>query len=823
VNAPLSGGYPARRAVTRWAWRLFRREWRQQALVLALLGVGVAAAVGVASAAYNLAPAQGDAEFGSASGLLMANEVDPQEIDAIVAAAEEWFGSVDVIGYQEVPVPGLFDPVQVRAQDPAGPYGAPMLSLRDGRYPTGSDEVALTDGAARDLQLAVGDTLDVGGSPRSVVGLVENPNDLDDEFGLVAPLPGGAPGVDSVAILVGGSGERLESFRTPGDAALEIRTRESNEGVAAAAGVLVLAEVVLLLVSLVAAAGFVVVAQRRLRQVGMLAAIGATERHLRLTMVANGAVVGTVAASIGGIVGLVCWWLVAPGLETAARQRIDRFDVPWWLIGISMVLAVATATAAAWWPARVVARLPVTMALSGRPPRAKPTHASAAVAGGFIAAGLAALVVAGDVADDVAVHWANALLLSLGTLSTIIGVLLLSPLVIRLLAGVAGRAPIALRLALRDLARYQARSSVALAAISLGLGLPVAVVVSATAVQHGPAEGNLSERQLLVRGDQVDDAGVAFLAERTPAELEELAASVDEIAAGLDADATVTTLEVAFDPAVDPLPDGTREVVTVGRRAGESWIGVAPVYVASPGLLERLGLDPAGLEEGTALLTSEKGEIRYLGAADPPPGGPGRGIITDAVAFEPGYTSFPQAIITAEGLSRQGWAAAPSAWLVEADRPLTDDELVAARSQAVAAGVTLEARGGQGGLAQLRSGATAAGMLLALGVLAMTVGLMRAEAAGDLRTLTATGATSTVRRALTAATAGGLALGGVLLGTAGAYAGLIASFLDDVGTLTPVPILHLAAMVVGVPVVAAVAGWLLAGGEPPALSRQAIE
>ena len=28
------GGVPARRAVIRWAWRLFRREWRQQLLVL---------------------------------------------------------------------------------------------------------------------------------------------------------------------------------------------------------------------------------------------------------------------------------------------------------------------------------------------------------------------------------------------------------------------------------------------------------------------------------------------------------------------------------------------------------------------------------------------------------------------------------------------------------------------------------------------------------------------------------------------------------------------------------------------------------------------
>ena len=39
------GGIVARRAVFRWGWRLFRREWRQQLLVFGLLTVAVAALV----------------------------------------------------------------------------------------------------------------------------------------------------------------------------------------------------------------------------------------------------------------------------------------------------------------------------------------------------------------------------------------------------------------------------------------------------------------------------------------------------------------------------------------------------------------------------------------------------------------------------------------------------------------------------------------------------------------------------------------------------------------------------------------------------------
>jgi putative ABC transport system permease protein len=119
--------------------------------------------------------------------------------------------------------------------------------------------------------------------------------------------------------------------------------------------------------------------------------------------------------------------------------------------------------------------------------------------------------------------------------------------------------------------------------------------------------------------------------------------------------------------------------------------------------------------------------------------------------------------------------------------------------------------------------ATAAGAFLALAILAMTVGLIRGESAGDLRTLTATGASSGIRRTLTAVTAGALALLGALLGVAGAYIVLIALYYDDLGYLSHVPVLYLALAVAGVPLAAAAAGWLLAGREPPAIAKPVIE
>src|SRR5258708_22877464 len=63
-----NGGVPARRAVIRWAWRMFRREWRQQLLVLALIVVAVAATFVGAAVATDTPPPAG-LGFGTAKDL----------------------------------------------------------------------------------------------------------------------------------------------------------------------------------------------------------------------------------------------------------------------------------------------------------------------------------------------------------------------------------------------------------------------------------------------------------------------------------------------------------------------------------------------------------------------------------------------------------------------------------------------------------------------------------------------------------------------------------------------------------------------------------
>ena len=53
-----------------------------------------------------------------------------------------------------------------------------------------------------------------------------------------------------------------------------------------------LATIGLTFIGLLSVAGFTVMAQRRLRALGMIGAIGATDRQVRRVMLANGAAVG---------------------------------------------------------------------------------------------------------------------------------------------------------------------------------------------------------------------------------------------------------------------------------------------------------------------------------------------------------------------------------------------------------------------------------------------------------------------------------------------------------------------------------------------------
>jgi putative ABC transport system permease protein len=244
---------------------------------------------------------------------------------------------------------------------------------------------------------------------------------------------------------------------------------------------------------------------------------------------------------------------------------------------------------------------------------------------------------------------------------------------------------------------------------------------------------------------------------------------------------------------------------------------VGAAYVATPELLGRYGIEPNKIGTDTELLTSIPGDLVLLTpTARPKP------THVQHVTF-PRFSSAPHALITEHAMTTRGWAPTRRGWLLETTTSLTQSQIKTARSLAAQAGLTIEARSTQDGLATLRNVATLVGTLIALAIVAMTIGLIRGESTRDLRTLTATGADPNTRRALTATTAGTLAFLGVFQGTLGAYAGVTAAYHAKLTQLTPPPLLNLSVIVVGIPLAAATTGWLLAGREPRTFARQALD
>ena len=197
----------------------------------------------------------------------------------------------------------------------------------------------------------------------------------------------------------------------------------------------------------------------------------------------------------------------------------------------------------------------------------------------------------------------------------------------------------------------------------------------------------------------------------------------------------------------------------------------------------------------------------------------------------PKGTSAPNTVITESALRRLHLADQNSSygWMILTNSPITQAQLTSANSLAASADLSTESKNDAPTSAEIVNWATVFGIALALGVLAMSVGLIRSETASELRTLTATGASSRTRRSLTAVTAGGLAFLGALLGTVAAYVGLFGWFrtnkleggVSDI--INHVPWDNLFLILIAMPVVAMLLGWLLAGRDPKGIATRPME
>ncbi|HMK62983.1 MAG TPA: FtsX-like permease family protein [Acidimicrobiales bacterium] len=845
-----SGGLPARRAVTRWAWRLFRREWRQQLLVLGLIVVAVAASIVGATVATN-SPQPANFGFGTAQDAFSISGSEPH-LAAQIAALEHRFGKTEVIAQTTEPIPGSISTYQLTAENPTGPYVKPMLALVSGRFPATADQVALTAGLASQFGLHVDSTWDMTGVARQVTGIVEDPESLLDEFALV--LPGRVTAPSQVTVLFDAPGVKPSAIGPNVTTPASVANSNPLNPKTVSLAVLTIG---MLLIALVGVGGFTVLAQRRLRSLGLLAALGGTDQQARWVVRANGVVVGVVGAFGGTVLGFVTWLLYRPQLESSSHHLIGLWALPWSVVGVAVVLAIVATYLSASRPARAVTRVPIVTALSGRPAPPRQIHRSAIP--GIVCFILAFILlgIAGANAGRPSGNGAAPQLV-LGIVLLVPGVVLMAPFFLAALAKLGGHTTVAVRLALRDLARYRARSGSALAAISLSVMIAVIVAIAAAA-RYGNvldyAGPNVASNQLIV-----------YLPGGSPG------GGANPVPAGRLR--TMTATAQAIGSAL-----GTHQVIALettnaqinGKQGGRQYTG--PFYLATPQLLTAFGIKSSQIDPEADIMSMRPGfsgisnltieyapvspnPIKVGPGGGSPPASPGQGpnsspgpngsaasssacnaanyCLADPVIQEvgalPSGTSAPNTLLTEHALHALDLQSSVQlqGWLIQAAPPITALQLHQAQAAAAAAGMSVESKNDQPTSSEVIDWATVFGVALALCILAMSVGLIRSETASDLRVLAATGASSTTRRILAAATAGGLGLLGAVLGTLAGYIGLIgwirsSSLNGGISALANVPVDNLLVILVGIPLAAVAVGWLLAGREPSAIAHQPIE
>ena len=419
----------------------------------------------------------------------------------------------------------------------------------------------------------------------------------------------------------------------------------------------------------------------------------------------------------------------------------------------------------------------------------------------------------------------------------IAGIILLAPLAISVLtAGAGPRLPVAIRIALRDLVRYRARSGAALAAVTFAVFLATVICLvgsERTANPLSPSGPNLSSSQLVVTAGRSPSPGMMM--PLTSAQEASLGRRLNSLAASLHARSAV------------PLENAARLSRRVRHHSNSNFTGY--VYVATPQLLATYGIKASQIAPGTDVLTSRPGLAglpnmemiwQSSGNGSEPDGSQGDGNGRPSCTLSSDCLASPTIQTISKPAQRHRRAEhrdhrvrgaqvppADSADRVadpgtcpahrRADPAPRDESLLAYQAP-------LEIASGGTDFAEIADVGTALGILIALGVLAASVGLIRSETAPDLRTLTATGASTATRRTITAATAAALGLLGAVLGMAFALvAALVWAHASLSALFGDVPLTDVLILLAGLPLVAAAGGWLFAGREPPAIARQPIE
>ncbi|MCI4657083.1 ABC transporter permease [Cryobacterium zhongshanensis] len=606
-------------------------------------------------------------------------------------------------------------------------------------------------------------------------------------------------------------------------------------------------------VALLAGAAFAVGARQQQRVLATVASVGGRRKTLFQIVSASGLVLGFA----GGIAGVALG--VAGGSLYMVLSR-DGSAVQYWgyhlsapiLIGIAL-FATVIGWMAALVPAWSASRLDVVVALTGarRPPSVRRgglrwigvgvVIAGVAITGGGAYTGAASVSSLGIITNGSSYQLALLLVLA-GPVVAQMGVLVIAPVILTAAAGLLSHLGRSARLAGRDAVRNRARSVPVLAAImsTVFLGtLLLAFFGASDASARAGYERLTAEGQLAVDLDSWTGSGnqlvhpigsqVARLVASMPgAETVGVLSGVPTIQERGPADtAPVPTLalrpDVRCDVAGGPLTEaacGAPLYLFTTESAPRIWVGTvddlalildAPVSDNARNTLRTGGavsLYPQYVQDDGTIL------INWIPASATAATTPTKTTAIPAVVQKPAHpirfgvfmlaaTAVSHALDTVDYRVLASFSTPPDGATQEqlraSIRSLTGGVDLLARYEQAPASTT-----GTSGWALM-----AVAALIAFGAAAVALGLARADSRRDDSTLSAIGANPGMRRAMAFWQSALLAGTGALLGGILGLLGPVMIGLVDLEPFAP-PWAQLAILTIGLPVVIASAGWLLA-------------
>ena len=666
--------------------------------------------------------------------------------------------------------------------------------LEAGRAPAADDEVAVVRHLSRAGGLRVGDTMTLT-LPREtrrvrITGVVAvqgrdavAAGDLvlapPETVRRAAVLPPGTWQSVWVKAAAGVPADRLrdELARDLGGAAT-VRTAEAAERAeraaaagegASVAGVVGGLSMVAIFVGLfVVATTFGTLVRQRTRPLALLAAIGATPRQVGLLVRFEALAVGAVAAAGGTAAGVPLSELI---VRVFARDGFDVSAAPpqygWVALGLPAAAGILVTQLAAWRAARRAAGLPPVTALRAtlaetrerRWPRLLAASAIFAGAGFWYLVAVAVRV--GDPPGPDRTFGVGLMIL-FGSLLTVTGLAVLTPLFAAPPAGLVGRLATLVsgetgRLARATTARSPRRVGTAASSLLVGVALVASVVLVTHSVDDRFHEAG---RQVMAAEHAI--AASARTSEGEPAPLARDVAALAAAAPGVTRAVALTRTDVKL---VSPPPDEDDDAFRI-RVSGAEQAGLRDVL--------RLGGRPPALRPGEIALSSAVMKERELRRGQKivvrGPGGP-VALTVAGVYHDPSHLFADEALVAPATMDRLDPGAATRAVLVRGG-----DAGTLARAVAAVPGVQVLDRDAYVAAASatltrpLRATRVFAGMalLLALFGMATTVSMSVGERTREFGLLSAVGATARQIRSIVRWEAATVAVLGTALGLAAA-------------------------------------------------------